>query len=336
MPPRRHKQKGGAGDAFDNIARNAQIIGQPGSNYVQFTLQPGEAILCQSGSMLFMKGNMDKSEVHIQSATSVLGRIFSGESFFLEKYGARAAPSGGGLLDFFKKKDPTPQAKVATKYAVNQKTVPLSMPTTGPGYVSVGTFLPADILMIAVQPKQEILLSRGSFLACTPNIEVSAGVRMRGIFEVGQEEGFVLPRATCTDDNVGYIWVAAYGTFEKHEIQDGDALVVNNGLFLACDAAINYEIVTVGKSLLGSLFGGGLGMKYTGPCTIYTQSKNMNDFVEFIAMRTGTTAETGGIVGAVAGVAAESIVDGVGEGIGDMVDGMEGGKKKRKPRKKNK
>ena len=43
---------------------------------------------------------------------------------------------------------------------------------------------------------------------------------------------------------------------------------------------MKYELERLGKSLWSSLAGGeGIGMKFTGPGVVYTQSKNFNDFI---------------------------------------------------------
>jgi uncharacterized protein (AIM24 family) len=68
-------------------------------------------------------------------------------------------------------------------------------------------------------------------------------------------------------------------------------LLVDNGLFLACvrpagNSGKLYSIVKLGKTLISSLLGGeGLGMKFQGPATVYTQSHNLNDLAGMIAAR---------------------------------------------------
>ena len=98
----------------------------------------------------------------------------------------------------------------------------------------------------------------------------------------------------------------------------------NNGLFLA--ASKKYDrITTLGKSAISSLFGEGLGMQFDGPCTVYTQSKNMNELVTFIAERLPPAQTTDGKTG-LAGMV-----------LGNMIDGdseQEGGKRPRQKTQK--
>lgn len=241
----RTRVKAGGGD----VATTATIIGVPGSNYIEFALTEGHAILCGGEDMIYTKGNIGKSEVQLQGIIKSVARFFSNEEVFLEKY-------------------------------------------TGPGIVAVGSSIPGDIIMITLQPGESFILSRSSFLACTANVEVSAGFRLRGVIGVGQEEGFVLPTVTCPENSEqpGFVWVAAYGTFKKHVIKAGDSILVNNGMFLACNEKIKYELETAGRSIIGSLVSGGLGMKFVGPCEIYTQSKNLNILADTISMLTGSSA----------------------------------------------
>ena len=54
-------------------------------------------------------------------------------------------------------------------------------------------------------------------------------------------------------------------------------------MFLACHNKQQYSIEKIGKSLFKSFFGGeGFGMKFTGPCTVFIQTKNINEFLQLI------------------------------------------------------
>jgi len=61
-------------------------------------------------------------------------------------------------------------------------------------------------------------------------------------------------------------------------------------MFLACHNTYQYNIERIGKSLFSSFLGDeGFGMKFEGPCVIYIQTKNINDF--FVQPVTKNTSE---------------------------------------------
>jgi uncharacterized protein (AIM24 family) len=251
---RQRKLRGGESafsDVFANIAAGASLAGESGSRYVIFKLQDGESVISDSASLLYLKDGIQKGELKFGDVMSTFGRFLSGETMTLQQY-------------------------------------------TGAGTVALGGALPGDVMVIPVDPGQTIYLSRGAFIAGTPNVRVSGAFKMLGLLGFGQEEGFVLPSVTVVpvpdpanpDQEVesrGYVWVGSYGTFERHDIAEGQIITVNNGLFLASTTK-DYTLAKMGKSLFSSFLGEGLGMEFAGPCVVYTQSKNENDLVAFIAM----------------------------------------------------
>ena len=74
---------------------NYQIYGEP-MPVVICNVNPGEAILCESGAMSWMTPNMEMKTVG-GGAGKVFGRMFSGESLFQNRYVAQGGP---GMIAF--------------------------------------------------------------------------------------------------------------------------------------------------------------------------------------------------------------------------------------------
>ena len=73
--------------------------------------------------------------------------------------------------------------------------------------------------------------------------------------------------------------MAAYGSFKKIVLGQGEEIIIDNGYFLAAEKNFEYDVVKLGKTLTSSFFGGeGFGMKFVGPGTVYMQSKNLTNF----------------------------------------------------------
>lgn len=243
------------------------VKGAPGSNYVVVTLVAGEELLTSPGSLIYLRGDVEKGTIHVDGIGKAFARSFGGEDFLITKY-------KGGVRG---------------------------------GTVALGSPLPGDVIAIELAPNQDIIISRGSFLGCTSGLEVTATTRMQGILGIGQEEGFVLPVVRAGDKG-GRVWLAAYGTFERVELKEGENIILDNGTFLACPTSLNYEVVSLGQTLMSSLLGGeGMGMEFAGPATLYLQSKNVNDFIAVINQKSGAEV----IKYEVAGMVARSMWDGL-------------------------
>jgi uncharacterized protein (TIGR00266 family) len=250
-PKKNVKKKGGAlGDV-----PAVEIRGANGSHTLVVTFtSPTQKLNTDPGSMIYLKGNVSKAELSVAGLGTGFARLFSGQSMFLSTYTGNENCS-----------------------------------ETSPGMVALSMDMPADIIQLVIPEGQKYRISRGSFLASTSNVEMKATVKAKGIFGIGQEEGFVLPILEVpVGTGEGIVWLSSFGMFEKHALLPQEEMIVDNGVFLAVDNDLDYEIVKLGRTILGSLFSGeGFGMKFVGPCTLYSQSKNFNDFSIMVAQRAG-------------------------------------------------
>ena len=265
-----------------DVAAASEIIGAPGSRFVEFRLSPGMEVQAEGGALLYTMGN-DKTLVRGKttikgSVGNAIGRYMAGATFFFNTFSVPALPASspasvmGGLWG-------------APKVAPARATV------------AFGSSLPGDVMCMRLEPGGKgKILSRHSLLATTRNVDVSFGFRALGILGIGQEEGIMLPTAMNSSSEPGFVWVASYGTFREVKVPKGESLLVNNGLFLACDHDMAYDLTLMGDGYVSSFFGGeGLGMKYTATnddCRVWIQSKNMNALIDTVARAAGPPAAT--------------------------------------------
>lgn len=244
-------QPSSSGDGVQHHHRYDYVIeGGPAFSELVVVLRPGQAILADGGALQHMRGGIERGQIKLGSGgvLSALGRAFGGESLLLNRYVAK------------------------TDARDDERRIAFASP------------FPGDALCLELAPGDEWTLSRGAFLASSEAMQVTGKLNMRGIVPFGQEEGLVLPKVRCVGDGGGTLFVSAYGGCKKHELRHGDELLVDNGLFLACPGSTSYQVVKLGKTLVSSLFGReGLGMRFVGPCTVYTQSRNFNDLVAELA-----------------------------------------------------
>lgn len=230
-------------------ALHAEVKGPAGSKYLVVSLNEGKTVLADPGSMIYLQGKVEKAMVSLQGVGKAFARAFGGQDFVMTTF---TGAQGGGKVAF-------------------------------------SSDIPSDIIAIPIEPGKSIMISRGSFLCCTSNVTISGTFRWRGLIPVGQDEGFVLPVASCKDGTgPGMIWLSAYGTFQKISLAQDETLLVDNGVFLACDNNVNYELANLNKGILSTLFSSeGFGIQFKGPCTVFIQSKNIQDLIHFIQMNGG-------------------------------------------------
>lgn len=227
--------------SIDRIFSNSQIIGQNGNQFVKFNLEHNDFIIAQLGSLICMNSGVDKADIKYDGIWKGISKVLAGEPLFYQVF-------RGNKI--------------------------------GKGYIYIGTNFINSILVIKINKGDVYRLSRNCFLASTGNIKISFTVQMKGILGIGQEEGFILPTATCIGEEYGFIWICAFGNLEKIVVPKNDYLIIDNGAFLACKNNSQFELSKLGKSLFTSFFGGeGFGMKFVGPVEIYIQTKNINNFL---------------------------------------------------------
>ena len=117
------------------------------------TLQPGETMITESGSMSWMTPNM-KMETSAGGLGKAFGRMFTGESIFLNRYTAAA----------------------------------------GEGQIAFASSFPGSIKAIQIAPGQELIVQKSGFLAAQSGVELSVHFQKRlgsGFFG---GEGFIMQK----------------------------------------------------------------------------------------------------------------------------------------------
>jgi uncharacterized protein (AIM24 family) len=237
---------------YDEIVKRHKIIGDQGSQYVKFKLKEKETIKSSLGSLIYMNGDIEKSELVYNGIAKGFMNLLAGETFLYQKF------TGNGKE----------------------------------GVITFGTSFINSIICIKIYKGEEYRLSRNSFLVSTDNIAIGYTTMAKGILQIGQEEGFILPTAKCSSGEYGYIWLSSYGAFEKVAVEEGKKLIVNNGMFLTCKNEHTYNIEKLGKTFISSI-GEGFGMAFTGPCTIFIQTKNINQLMNDTSVSTEKKEDVG-------------------------------------------
>ncbi len=164
-------------------------------------------------------------------------QILGGESFFINTFTAR--PRGG--------------------------TISRAPPTHG------------DINSFFLEPRQDLFIQSGAFLACTTTIQTDAKFQgFRGFFS-GQSLFFL---RAYTEQDPGHIYYNSYGAIKQIPVTPERELVVDTGHLVAFTNDVEYSIGKVGglRSLLAG--GEGLVMKFNGSGHVWIQTRNLTSLAE--------------------------------------------------------
>ena len=161
------------------------------------------------------------------------------------------------------------------KAAVGGESIFASMYTAehGPGELVLAPSTPGDILRLDLN-NETILAQAGAYLAGDPSLELSAQGSLRQ-FIAG--EGMFLSRITGS----GPLFLSSFGSIYRKDLGPGEPYVVDTGHMVAFTANMQYNIKKAAKGLWSSLTSGeGLVVLYSGPGTIWIQTRNVSHFAQ--------------------------------------------------------
>ena len=255
----------GVSGTFSNLG--AKIENVNGYDILKFTMSPGASVVTNQETMSYMDGGL--------STEATMGS----SGFF------------GAILRGF------------TGSSVLQNSV--TNPTQNTLKMVLSPLLQGSILQIDIKPGETWRFADKSFLACTPNLNVSGNVNIFSNFRmmfVGENLTYT---TVSSQGSAGTVWVSSFGAIEKHDIAMGTGsnvpLFINNGCFLGMldnNGSINFwnDYVSVGTAngLFSAMFTqlgwvmkiqDSLPPKRPGPitCTVFTQSLNPHNFEKYIA-----------------------------------------------------
>lgn len=122
---------------------------------VECHLEANESVINESGSMVWMSPNM-KMETIGGGAGKVIGRMFSGEKLFQNRYTAEH----------------------------------------GPGLIAFASSFPGTILAVEVTPTRPVILQKSAFLAATSGVELSVFFSKKFSTGLFGGEGFIMQKVS--------------------------------------------------------------------------------------------------------------------------------------------
>ncbi len=234
------------------------------------TLDPGEAVIAEAGSMMYMEDGiqvattLDPNSSGVGMFGKLLGagkRMLTGESFFITMFGNAAS---------------------------RRRDVAFAAPMPGKVFV-------ADLK----QWGGELIAQKDGFLCAARGIDIDIAFTRRigaGFFG---GEGFILQRLRGD----GLAFLHSCGTLIERDLQQGEVLRVDTGCLVAMQPTVDYDIEMV-KGIKTMVFGGeGLFyVKLTGPGRVILQTLPFSRLAERVIAHApaikGGRGGVGGLLGA--------------------------------------
>jgi len=133
-----------------------------------------------------------------------------------------------------------------------------------------------DIEILEVTPSQGYIIQKAAYIASTQNVNLD--IQWQGFTKGLFGQGLFMIKVTGN----GLLFINTFGAIDKHTLQPGQRLVVDNFHLVAFSDACQYKVIQFGGLKETILGGEGLVTEITGPGDVHIQTKNLREFVEWL------------------------------------------------------
>ncbi|MBI3924227.1 MAG: TIGR00266 family protein [Armatimonadetes bacterium] len=216
---------------------NAELVGNPDFGFIKFVLNQGERLLVESGAMAAMDTDIGvQAQMMGGIVPSVMRRLLAGESLLMGEYSSKR---DGSRLQI------------------------------SPG-------IPGEVMQIPMTGSKSYFLQAGSFLACTPGIQLNTV--FGGLKAIFSGEGMFFLKV----HGEGQLWVNAYGSVVEHDLQGGE-FIVDTGHIVGWEETVNWEISGMGN-LFSTIFSGeGLVLRLRGNGKVWLQTRSLGGLAGWLS-----------------------------------------------------
>ncbi|KAM0483641.1 hypothetical protein ACHAPX_002134 [Trichoderma viride] len=148
---------------------------------------------------------------------------------------------------------------------------------TGPGELILAPSALGDITSIRLSGNETWSVGKDAYLAYTQGIVKD--YKRQGLGKaIFSGEGLFVYKITGT----GLLWVSSFGAIIRKDLAQGEKYIVDNGHLVAWNTSYVLERVASGGLISGLSSGEGLVCKFTGPGTVFMQTRNPQEFAAYI------------------------------------------------------
>ena len=133
-----------------------------------------------------------------------------------------------------------------------------------------------DITRLEVNREKGYIVQSSAYIASTPRVKLDTEWQgfTKGLF--GQNLFMIKTLGE------GDIFINTFGAIDKHELEEGETLIVDNYHLAALSSTCQYNVRMFGGLKSTILGGEGLVTDVTGPGEVYIQTKNPQEFVNWL------------------------------------------------------
>uniref|UniRef100_A0A0B7KDX1 Altered inheritance of mitochondria protein 24, mitochondrial n=3 Tax=Bionectria ochroleuca TaxID=29856 RepID=A0A0B7KDX1_BIOOC len=176
---------------------------------------------------------------------------------------------------------PTVTLKGAVKFSVKKMIAGGELGTStfiGPGEVLLAPWMLGDITSIRLNGNEHWSVGHDAYLAST-----------QGVIKDYKRQG--LGKAMFSGEGLwvykisgkGLLWVTSFGAIIRKDLVEGEKYIVDNGHLIAWNVKYVMERIASGGIISGIASGEGLVCKFTGPGTVYIQTRNAKAFGTYMS-----------------------------------------------------
>jgi uncharacterized protein (TIGR00266 family) len=133
-----------------------------------------------------------------------------------------------------------------------------------------------DIEQLEIRPGQGYVIQKSAYIASTENVDLD--VKWEGFTKGLFGQGLFMIKVSGS----GSLFINTFGAIDKHVLQPGQSLVVDNFHLVAFSSTCSYKVTKFGGLKETILGGEGLVTNIVGPGEVYIQTKNLGEFVEWL------------------------------------------------------
>ncbi|KAK2803235.1 hypothetical protein FQN50_007102 [Emmonsiellopsis sp. PD_5] len=148
---------------------------------------------------------------------------------------------------------------------------------TGPGELLLAPSMLGDISILRLNGNEQWSVGKDAFLAATQG--VVKDYKNQGLSKaLFSGEGLFVYKISGS----GILFMESFGAVIRKDLVDGEKYVVDNGHLVAWSCKYVMERIASGGIISGMSSGEGLVCKFTGPGTIYMQTRNPTAFASWV------------------------------------------------------
>lgn len=175
---------------------------------------------------------------------------------------------------------PTITLKGQLKFSMKKMIAGADVGTTnliGPGEILLGPPMLGDITSLRLTGNEQWSVGQDAYLASTQG--VIKDYKRQGLGKaMFSGEGLWVFKISGT----GLLWLTSFGAIIRKDLVDGERYIVDNGHLIAWNTKYIMERVASGGIISGFASAEGLVCKFTGPGTVYIQTRNPKAFSAYM------------------------------------------------------